>query len=103
MFENDDAAFSRCYTEGRRAARIGGLLTSNPYLDITSVHPAAWVEGHASVDNTVLDRVERADIFKAGALAAAGGETASTCPYIADEDPERFEIWLLGYAPHVDG
>ncbi|AYD01755.1 hypothetical protein [Neorhizobium sp. NCHU2750] len=98
----DDELFSACFEEGRRAGRIGLPITTNPYLDQETIEIAAWVEGFASVDTAALIPSERAHIFHEGQTAATNGQLASTCPYLEEENPRRMEIWLMGYAPHVE-
>jgi hypothetical protein len=40
--------------------------------------------------------------FHPGCRDSERGDPASICPYTEDENPERMEIWLIGYAPHID-
>jgi hypothetical protein len=40
--------------------------------------------------------------FHPGCRDSERGDPASICPYNEDESPERMEIWLIGYAPHID-
>lgn len=98
----DDEIFSACFEEGRRAARTGLHVTANPYLDEETIELAAWVEGFASVDTSILIPSERAHLFQEGRTAALNLQLASTCPYLDDENPRRMEIWLMGYAPQVE-
>lgn len=99
---DDDQIFSRCFEMGRRAARIGLPIAANPYLDTTSAELPAWVEGYASVDAATMPISERAAIYAAGNLAARNGEAASICPFVDEDNPERMEIWLIGYAPAIE-
>lgn len=99
---DEDQIFARCFEQGRRAATIGKCLTANPYLDVSSEELAAWTEGFASVETATFIQAERAGTFHAGEDAAIRGEPASVCPHLDDDSPERMEIWLLGYAPHVE-
>lgn len=99
---DEDEVFTACFEQGRRAARTGLHVTSNPYLDTDSNELSAWVEGFASVENSVFIPAERAQVFHAGQIASGKGENATVCPYLDDDDPERMEIWLLGYAPHIE-
>lgn len=98
----DDVLFTQCFDQGRRAACIGMQRTANPYIDHPGVRLDAWVEGFETVDNSEIIPIERIHLFHLGREAAERGEPASMCPYVADDNPERMEIWLLGYAPHVD-
>lgn len=99
----DDVKFAKSFDEGRRAATIGLGLITNPYIDEGSIELDAWIEGFASVDTSTIIPTERTHIFHLGRDAAERGESASVCPYMTDdEEPERMEIWLLGYAPYVD-
>lgn len=99
---DQDELFSRCLEEGRRAARISRAVASNPYLDIIGAEQPAWVEGFASVGTSAFTLAERASIFNAGHDAGELSEPAASCPHQNDDDPERMEIWVLGYAPHVE-
>lgn len=98
---DEDQEFARCFAEGRRAGRIGLSPIANPYMQADAICLAAWVEGHASVDMISLSGADRAAIFDEGSIAGQTGEPATSCPYLDDEEPERMEIWLLGYAPNV--
>jgi len=75
---------------------------SNPYLDRAGISLHAWVEGFETVSNTEIIPIERIHIFHLGREAAEHGDPASVCPYTEDENPERMEIWLIGYAPYID-
>lgn len=96
-----DEQFTICYQQGRRAARTGLPVTSNPHIDNASPDVSAWVEGYHSVDLTTLTLSDRFRIFQHGKNAAANGESVSACPYL-DDDPEIMDLWLLGYAPQVE-
>lgn len=98
---DDDDQFVHVFEQGRKAARIGAPLTSNPYLDHESIEPAAWADGFHSVYLEELTAVERGRVYLEGKSAAAQGYSASVCAYVNHENPELMEIWLLGYAPHV--
>ena len=98
----EDVTFSQCFDHGRRAARIGMPRTTNPYLEEGSIELDAWIEGFETVDSTEIIPIERVHLFHRGREAAERGEPASVCPYTDDDNPERMEIWLLGYAPHVE-
>lgn len=98
----DDVMFAQCFDEGRRAARIGLLLRANPYLDEGKIELDAWLEGFVTVETKDITPTERNHLFHLGRDAAERGEPASICPHMNDDDPERFEVWLLGYAPYVD-
>ncbi|WP_313199909.1 Rmf/CrpP family protein [Rhizobium sp.] len=98
----DDVIFSQCFDDGRRAARIGLPRTTNPYLDEGSIELDAWIEGYETVDSSEIIPIERIHLFHLGREAAERGDPASMCPYMNDDNPERMEIWLLGYAPYVD-
>lgn len=101
MLEDDDL-FAAAFEEGRRAARIGQFVTTNPYLDLDSVELTAWVEGFASVNTAELIPQERARIFREGENAAKTSLPAFVCPYGSEDNPERMEIWLMGYVPHAE-
>ena len=78
------------------------LRTTNPNLDEESTKLGAWIEGFETVDNSEITPHERVHLFHLGRDAADRGGPASMCPYLNDDNPERMEIWLLGYAPYVD-
>lgn len=99
---DEDLIFAECYESGRRAARVGKFATANPHLSGEPTRMAAWVEGYSSVNDPSFPQEERAQIFSAGEAAASSGKTANFCPYSSDDDRERMEIWLMGYAPHVE-
>lgn len=98
----DDVLYSQCFNEGRRAACIGMSRIANPYMDRAGLKLDAWVEGFETVDNSEIIPIERIHLFHLGREAAERGHSASMCPYINEENPERMEIWLIGYAPFVD-
>lgn len=98
----DDVVFSQCFNEGRRAACIGMSRITNPYLDRAGIKLDAWVEGFETVDNSDIIPIERIHLFHQGREAAERGDPASICPYTNDNNPERMEIWLIGYAPYID-
>lgn len=98
----EDVLHSQCFNEGRKAACIGMPRHSNPYLDRAGISLHAWVEGFETVSNTEIIPIERIHIFHLGREAAERGDPASVCPYTEDENPERMEIWLIGYAPYID-
>ena len=44
-----------------------------------------------------LTEKQRLDIFEDGKRAAVSGKNAFSCPYMRDDDPERFLIWNDGF------
>lgn len=98
----DDVIYTKCFDEGRRAGRIGMPQATNPYRD-AGTERSAWHDGYAAVDFDDLIAIERIHLFHLGREAGERGETATRCPFVHDQNPERMEIWLLGYAPKADG
>lgn len=98
----DDVIHSQCFDEGRRAACIGMPRHANPYLDRAGIKLDAWVEGFETVDSSEIIPIERIHLFHQGREAAERGDAASMCPHTDDDNPERMEIWLIGYAPYID-
>lgn len=101
MIIDDDERYSYVFEQGRRAARVGLPLTSNPHLGSQPVDVVAWADGFRSVDTTRLSSDNRFRIYEEGRVAGENGEPASLSPYLDDDDPEPLELWLLGYAPNV--
>jgi hypothetical protein len=97
----EDEQFCFAYEQGRRAARIGLPITSNPHLDGEPLVVAAWTDGYRSVDVKRLSPDHRFRIFEEGRMAGVRGQPVSQSPYLDDDDPEPLELWLLGYAPDV--
>lgn len=98
----DDVIYSKCFEEGRRAGRIGMPDATNPYGE-AGTERSAWLDGYASVDFDHVIAIERIHVFHLGREAGERGDTATNCPFVHDENPERMEIWLMGYAPQIDG
>ncbi len=75
---------------------------ANPYLDRAGIKLDAWVEGFETVDSSEIIPIERIHLFHLGREAAERGDPASMCPHTEDENPERMEVWLIGYAPNLE-
>jgi hypothetical protein len=101
MIINDDEQYSFAFEQGRRAARVGLPITSNPHLDSQPLAVAAWTDGYRSIDTSRWSSDHRFRIYEEGRVAGERGESASVSPYLDDDDPEPLELWLLGYAPYV--
>lgn len=52
-----DDHFFRVFESGRKAARTGAPLISNPYLDREQSEHAAWADGFNSVDLVELTAI----------------------------------------------
>jgi hypothetical protein len=101
MIIDDDEQYSYAFEQGRRAARVGLPITSNPHLDSQPLAVAAWTDGFRSIDTTRFSLDHRFRIYEEGRMAGERGDPALVSPYLDDDDPEPLELWLLGYAPHV--
>lgn len=102
MIIDDDEQYSYAFEQGRRAAQVGLPITSNPHLDSEPSAVAAWTDGYQSIDMTHISLDDRFRIYEEGRMAGERGESASISPYLEDDDPEPLELWLRGYAPHVE-
>jgi hypothetical protein len=99
---DEDEQYSESFRRGQRAARVGYLITTNPYYDDEPIRFTAWADGFHSVDTSMISQAQRFKTYEEGKSAAEKGYPASYCPYLVDADAELMDVWLLGYAPHVE-